>query len=494
MTLAWIEQIVATFDDPDELLIPSQQIANFTLKMLCLICSNEWSFVEIKEKGLLDKIQKGIEKHSQLQKPSVKLCHLQLLRAISQHSIGLHWIKQTKCWNLVVNYYQNNGTIYLTREASNFFFDILTKFSELMKDEESCTEALTAILMPILSYKKYETDEPITVDDSNFSASLIPSINIISQILTLCIESNKRTRIAYYILLKFRFENKLWLIQDAVQTDVEFLTVITRGLNVSNFARLSSMDIPPDAHAKETDLPFDMHAIHFYNLMMFCTKRRIFRNINMISEMHHQLWFKLGDRAPTEVVMENHDLKFGDQVIMIQSFPIIFVIKSRYKSNDEYINELCTRMFNRSCEHTIRLLYQYRDSLLFENLSFITDLASNSIQSITAMKKFLKRDRAILAFQILIIILKGYIEDPMEEEGSSSRQSCNVQLVLQAPNLLSSLLSALKDMINTFNFTWKECVESTTIVPMLLELLGNPNLSTRVSGKKKDYSNIFEYL
>jgi hypothetical protein len=466
-----------------EIKLPSQQVVNFALKMLCFICANEWSFVEIKEKGLLEKIKNGIEKHEKLQRASIKLSHLQLLHAISQHSIGLHFIRQTKIWNLIIDYYQHNNTIYFIREASSFFFNILTKFSQLMKDEEACIEVLYAIMSPIINYKKYDKesiDTPVVVDDENFAPHLMPCIDICSQILRLCSKSNKRSRIAYYILLKYRFENKLWIIQDAVQTDLAFLTSITRALNISNFTRLSSMDIPSD-DTKSTDLTFDLHAIHFYNLQKFCAVRRIFRNINMICEMHHQLWYELGERAPKEVVLENHDLKMGDQVIMIQTFPVVYLIKSRYKPNDEYINQVCSKMFHKSCEHTIRLLYQYRDALSYESFEFVADLASNSVHSIIATKNFLNRDRATLGFQILIYILKGYVEDPMEGEGGSNQNSGIVQLVLQAPNLLSTLLNALNEMIKTFNFTWKECIESTTIAPLLLTLLENPNLSARVS-------------
>jgi BRCA1-associated ATM activator 1 len=263
---------------------------------------------------------------------------------------------------------------------------------------------------------------------------------------------------AYLILLKYRYENKIWLVIDVVQNNYDFITILMRGLNISNFARLSSMDIP-STDTSAIDLPFDVHTIHFYNLMIFAINRRVFKNVTMIAEMHHQLWHKLGDRAPKEIVLENHDLKYGDQVIMIQTLPIIYIIKSRYNCNSEYINELCNKMFNMSCEHTIRILYQYRDGLMHENFDFIAELAAHSIQKIISLKKFLNRDRATLAFQILIYVLKGYVEEP--EQNGSDKKMCNTQLVLQAPNLLSALLIGLNEMIKNYKFTWKECIEST---------------------------------
>ncbi|CRK88217.1 CLUMA_CG001998, isoform A [Clunio marinus] len=471
-TIEWIERMVLAFESNDP---PTQQNCNFTLKILSLICSNEWQFAAIKEKGLLEKICSGIEKHPQLQRPSVKLSHIQLLHSISQHSIGLHWLKQTKSWKLCINYYQQSNTVFIIKEASSFLFDILTKFTDLMKDENLCVEIVEEIMEPIINFStEYGTDN--IVDDEKLPSIMMPCINVCNHLLMMCIESNKRSRMAYLICQKYRYENKLWVVGDLVQTNVDFLTVLCRGHILANFARLSSMDIP-SSDTQAADLKFDIHTIHFYNLMLMCLNRRIFKNVNMICELHHQLWYKLGDRAPKEIVLENHDLKYGDQVVMIQTLPIIYVIRSRYKANAEYINELCTKMFHMSCEHTIRVLYQYRDGLSNESFEFIADLAANSIQKILSLKKFLNRDRAILALQILIHVLKGYVDEP--EYGVRDKKTCNTQLVMQAPNLLSALLIGLNEMIKYYNFTWKECIESTTIVTLLLVLLDNPNLSPR---------------
>ena len=464
--------------DSDQL--PTQQVAKFALKLLCLACADEWQFAAIKEKNILEKIQRGIEKHPQLQKPSIMLSHIQLLHSISQHSIGLHWLKQTRSWRLAITYYENYNTIYVIRDAGNFLFDVVTKFTELMKDENLCLEIIEAIMAPLIQFRGKDSAESKTdlvVDDETISKTLMPCMNIINHVLTMCIESNKRSRMAYYILLKYRYENKIWLVMDLVENNLEFMTILARGLTISNFARLSSMEIP-SSDTKATDLPFDVHAIHFYNLMLACLHRRNFRNVNMIAELHHHLWHKLGDRAPSETVLENHDLIFGDQVVMIQFMPLIYLIKSRYGCY-EYLSELFNKMFKISCEHTIRLLYQYRDGLNGESFDVISELASNSIQRMLALKNVINRDRANLAFQVLIYVLKSYVDD--SDEGVIKKKKANVELVLQAPNLLSTLLIGLNEMIKNYNFTWKDCIESTTIVTLLLVLLDNPNLSSRVS-------------
>lgn len=474
-TIAWIEKIVESFDSSE---LPTQQVANFTLKILSLLCSNEWQFAAIKEKNLLEKIQIGIEKHPELQKPAIKHAHIQLLNSLSQHSIGLHWLKQTRSWKLSIDYYKKSNTIFIIREAGNFLYTVISKFCELMKDESLCMEIIEEILAPLIDFRGKDSGTQMIVDDDSLFAVMTPCMNIANHLLIMCIESQKRSRMAYYILLKYRYENKLWLVLDLTANNDEFKNLIMKSMHIGNFARLSCMDIlPSDDKAK--DLSFDVHTIHFYNLVMACMEHRAFKCVNIITEMHHQLWYKLGDKAPKEIVLENHDLKYGDQVVMIQSLPIIFIIKSRYKANEGYLNELCTKMFNISCEHTIRILYQYRDGLKDESYNFIADLAANAVQKIASLKKFLTRERASLAFQILIYVLRGYVDD--ENNCDNVKRTCNTQLVLQAPNLLSALLIGLNDMIKYYNFAWNECIESTAIVPLLLVLLDNPNLNARVS-------------
>lgn len=366
------------------------------------------------------------------------------------------------------------------KEADNFLFDILMKFSEQMKDERLVDEIIETIMEPLSSHResRQRNDTANIVNDESHVTNLSPCLKIVNSILTSCIESKKRTRTAYYILLKQKYENKMWVCSDLVWGNNGFFDIVHRGLMIANFARLNSMDIPA-SDTESKDLKLDVHTIHFYNLMNSALTRRCFKDVNMLCEMHHQLWHKLGSTAPPEIVLENHDLKYGDQVVMIQTLPIIYVIKSRYKATTEYINELLHRMFNMSCEHTIRLLYHYRDVLMNESFEFAAELASNSILTILSSKQCLIRERATLAFQILIYVLKGYVDDPSQETGE--KRSCNSQLVLQAPNLLSALLIALNDMIKFYKFTWSECIESTAIVPLLLVLLDNQNLSSRVS-------------
>lgn len=321
-------------------------------------------------------------KHRQLQIPSIKLGYIVLLQAIAQHTIGLHWIKQTKSWKKCIEFYENNQTIYVLRESSTFLYDVTTKFSDLLNDNnEQCIEIVEQILDPLKTLIWSNTEQVVTVDDTQLQQKLTPMLSVVCNILTKCIESRKRSRMAYFILVRCRLEYNLWKLAD-ITYDHIFLGVILKLYVVTNFARLSSMDIPLDDDSKTVDLSYNVFAINFFNYMKFCLARRSCKNIISLAELNHVLWKAL-DQAPQEIIFENQNIKFSDQVLLLQLFPIVYVIKSRLKFKPECIEELCMRLFDRSCEHTTRLLYSFRDTLQ-ANTEFdsVSELATKSVQGI----------------------------------------------------------------------------------------------------------------
>lgn len=123
---------------------------------------------------------------------------------------------------------------------------------------------------------------------------------------------------------------------------------------------------------------------------------------------------------------------------------------------------------------------------VFYNLfykAFVTSVTLTfSFLGLLSLKKVLHRDRAILAFQTLIFTLKEYVPDGICSAILPPQDPCvaDTELLLQTPNLLSAILNGLNDLIKSYSITWKECIESTMLVNLMLALLKNPNLSSRV--------------
>jgi BRCA1-associated ATM activator 1 len=401
------------------------------------------------------------------------LAHIVLLKAIAKHDSGLEWIKDTKQWKTCSSYYEDTHTVYVIRETYEFLYTILEKFaSESHRDDELCIEILQSIMSCLIN--RPWASEIVVVDDEHVQRQNLPMLNLICFILEKCIESKQRSRISYHILITLKFEFNLWKLAD-MSHDQVFLGCVLRSFVLSNFARFSSMEIP-ETNPTAEDLPLEKFVLNFYNYMNFCISRRSSRNIIMMSEMNHQLWKKLGDRAPLEL-MKTHKIKFGDQVLLLQLLPIIVVIKGPKSQEREYLDDFLLSLYKISCEFTIRLMYAFRD-LLRTNAESIPDLAYKSIQGILAMRESLSRERAIIVFQALIYTLKEFTPDICVQ---GEKAEVDVALVMELPNLLSAIFTGLYELIKNYRLTWNECIETLSLVNFMLAFLNNPNLSMRVS-------------
>lgn len=122
----------------------------------------------------------------------------------------------------------------------------------------------------------------------------------------------------------------------------------------ADFVRLVFMQIPTDDRTAKP-LSFEKFTINFFNYIYFCTERFDPHNVLIVSEYVGRLWAKLGhiNMQPDEAISHSN-LKFGDQILMIQLMPILHVIKERAQEETEYLDKFCLKLFYISCEYTTR--------------------------------------------------------------------------------------------------------------------------------------------
>lgn len=417
------------------------------------------------------------------------MSHVQLLLVLSKHNSGLHWIKISKSWLACLEYSKENQTIYLEREIAKFIYTVLDKFCTLTNDYDLCDEILHNILSPLVdNFGTEDSADIVVVDESEVERELTPILSLVGYIFQKCIESDKRSRIAYLILVKHRFEVNLWRLTSLAH-NIDFAGKIMRVHIMGNYTRLRSLDIPIEDD-KTTDLTFNKFTISFFNYMNYCIARRSGRNIIMMAELNHVLWKSIGDHGPEEVILENQNIKFGDQVLLLQLLPLIYVIKAYEKKDKdddekEYLDKFCMKLFDISCGHTTRLLYGFRDMLTVSDIN-ASELATKSIQGIISLQNSLGRDRAIIAFQAFMYILNEYLtcsHDGQASDGIPSHMHTRIttNLLIETPNLLSAILNGLYQLIKIYRITWKESIESTVLLNFMLGLLNDSNLSPRVS-------------
>uniref|UniRef100_A0A182K0F5 Uncharacterized protein n=1 Tax=Anopheles christyi TaxID=43041 RepID=A0A182K0F5_9DIPT len=472
----WLDAILKQWESDRA---PSTDIAAFTLQLLAMIVENEWDFSRIQNGSrMLDRFQECIQRNGKLQNPSIKLGHVLVLKAISRHAMGMAWIKQSGSWRICLDYYNGYQTIYITRETSLFIYEVLERFCT-MGDYEEVKEIVRTILSPLIDcvWKSPEQDDAVLVNDYNSQKIISPLLNLMQTLFRKIIESKQRTRVAYFILYTYKFERNLWKFTDTMH-DHTYLAKIWQTHIFANCARLCTMEIPPE-DTLAVDLTFDRYTINFLNYVNFSIRRGNVQNVMLMAETHHALWRILGDRAPEEVVLKNQSIRFGDQILLLQLFPVVYEMHCfATKDLPDYVEKFCTQLYDIACEFTIRLIYACRDIFHAYNLN-VTELACKSIQGIVTTHK-LPRPRAVIAFQALVYLLKEFLPDMCCSVEGERSVFGKADLMLSKPNLLSAIINGLMSLIENFKITWKECIESTAIVNFMLNLLANPNLPPRL--------------
>ncbi|XP_058129403.1 uncharacterized protein LOC131286045 [Anopheles ziemanni] len=472
----WLETTLKQWESDKP---PATDIAAFTLQLLAMIVENEWDFARIQNGSrMLDRFQQCIQSNGKMQNPSIKLGHVLVLKAISGHAMGMAWIKQSGSWRICLDYYNGYQTIYITRETSLFIYEVLERFC-VMGDYDEVKEIIRTILSPLIDcvWKSPEQDDAVLVNDYHSQKIISPLLNLMQTLFRKIIESKQRTRVAYFILYTYKFERNLWKFTDTMH-DHTYLTKIWQTHIFANCARLCTMEIPPD-DTVAVDLTFDRYTINFLNYVNFSIRRGNVQNVMLMAETHHSLWRILGERAPEEVVLKNQSIRFGDQILLLQLFPVVYEMQCLgSKELPDYIEKFCTKLYDIACEFTIRLIYACRDIFQAYNLN-VTELACKSIQGIVTTHK-LPRPRAIIAFQAFVYLLKEFLPDMCCSVEGQKIDCGNTDLILSKPNLLSAIINGLMSLIENYKITWKECIESTTVVNFMLNLLTNPNLPSRL--------------
>ncbi|ETN64223.1 hypothetical protein AND_004039 [Anopheles darlingi] len=478
----WLETMLQQWESDRP---PASDIGAFTLQLLAMIVENEWDFSRIQSGSkMLDRFQACIVRNGKLQNASIKLGHVLVLKAISRHAMGMSWIKQSGSWRICLDYYNGYQTIYITRETSLFIDEVLERFCA-MGDYEEVQAIIRTILSPLIDcvWKSPEQDDAVLVNDDRSQKIITPLLSLMQTLFRRIIERGKRTRVAYYILYTYKFERNLWKFTDTMH-DHTYLAKIWQTHIFANCARLCTMEIPHDDPMTAVDLTFDRYTLNFLNYVNFSIRRGNVQNVMLMAETHHALWRILGDRAPEEVVLKNQSIRFGDQILLLQLFPVLYEMHLLVGNElPDYVEKFCTKLYDIACEFTIRLIYACRDIFQAYNLN-VTELACKSIQGIVTTHK-LPRARAVIAFQAFVYVLKEFLPDMCCPSVDGETQRANgsdgkTSLILSKPNLLSAIINGLIALIESYNITWKECIESTAVVNFMLNLLTNPNLPPRL--------------
>nr|CAD7400461.1 unnamed protein product [Timema poppensis] len=177
-----------------------------------------------------------------------------------------------------------------------------------------------------------------------------------------------------------------------------------------------------------------------------------------------------------QLLESTDDEECNGRILRILVMPVLACLVTTKASDDNFcVDAYCEKIHNITCEETLRIMYSFRD--------FLVDKGShgqNSLQaviSIMQIKDYLSRDRGVIVFQAFTYSLKDFIT------GWPNVPVIKNECVLQYPELLSALLDGLTTLIEQFQITWRDSVESICLFNFTEQLLNNPCLSAKLAVK-----------
>ncbi|XP_063703720.1 uncharacterized protein LOC134833353 [Culicoides brevitarsis] len=448
---------------------PHNTVVSFGMKL----ATNCVKFDDSRVEQLLDvmtRFLRVINTQEKLRTPSVLFSYIVLLKQVAKTECGLRYLKETGLWQQLIDYKSPNYTIYINRELASFFYEIMKAFDKA--DEEVVVKnILEALLSPLLNVIWMDENHHVFLDNPETKEIVLKMMDVLEQIYLKAIEDPELSHIPYYLFIEMRIENKTWKLRDISLLD-DFSIRLGHIAAIANFCRYTCMKIP----ARDTTtkpLTLEKFCINFYNFINYACDRQSAETMVNVTDVTTRLWYKAGPRRPTHEIISTHKLKFGDQLLVVQLMPMLYLIRTEAPEFDpDYIDEFCNEFFFMCCEQTVRHLYAMKE-ILHLNRKNTTDLACRSISRITSSGVVIDKPRALLALRYFLKSLIEFLPKDFDIV-----QNSTAYLSFDSPTFLLAILTGVNSLIKTYDITCTD-LPSTNLHKIGLYLLCVCGLNTQ---------------
>lgn len=393
------------------------------------------------------------------------------------HADGVVWLTQERAWKKALDYCFEDQTIYVVRNAADFLTDYLFLIAQAPTlDEALCLEIAREITQPLDEIAYIEHIGNICVDSSDLQCKVLPTINILRCIFDRYIDVGRTLCILNHIAKTCKGQRNLWKLLDMTQ-DAKLFEKIMQCMVFLEYAKLVDTLNARGATDEAANAPNDFKefGLSFLNFIKICILKNQQMSLLASAKQYYVLWRKMGDRVPEDIMLGNQLIKFENQVILFKLMPLIQLMRKYRGHMIDMYEEYILKLFHISAEHTLRICYSFRDSLIERNVDCM-DISCKAIQSILSMEQCLHRDRAVLVFQALCHLLKIAAVD-MEPDAFAA--------FVERPALLTAAINGLHTIVKKYRITWKESYETIAVLNCGLALMEHPNLPPRVSCTNK---------
>ncbi|EDW84549.1 uncharacterized protein Dwil_GK13078 [Drosophila willistoni] len=500
--IEWVDRCITLVTEDINKVHP--KVISFMLNLASFLASNEWMLIKLRELDIMHRVVAFLQSNERHHfNPSIKLGGTRVMKAVSNYSMGLAFLRMQRAWTLLIQYSNNDHTLYVVREARKLLYEMLYKFCDKFHDQAVTLEILSEIMKPIHDNLYESTDNMerihISVDDHDILHKISSTLDLLTYILQQSLVLEHRTKLIALLKEHHNLDFTLWKLSDMTH-NTYFMEKILTSLSSYYFASLVHEKLlNPDA--TEPVEQFTEFGSSLFNVMKFCINRVDGLNFVKMAEINHLLWKKLGTRAPKEVMIENERVAIENQLICFHMLPLLFSMKYARilgeESKADLFDTYIMKLLEMSCEQTLRVCYNMRDAFFTPdgalNSHISPDLANKCIHSILSLKHVLDREQAVTVCQSLLYVLREVVAltstNRMESDDCHSVSSTSssyldmyprgTELVISDPKVLHSVMVGLRTLIEHFKITWKESVETIGLVNCLAFVLENTNMDAR---------------
>ncbi|XP_044272402.1 uncharacterized protein LOC123016210 isoform X10 [Tribolium madens] len=404
--------------------------------------------------------------------PSIKLAYINLISAFLEHKSGIEWMVACTFWEDI---YQLSLTDCETvvEKSTKFMSKLLEKTVE--NDELFCDNVVKRVMFPLGEnvYKSTKASEIMEVADQVVSEYLKPTLTLMGNILEYFLEETLFDRGDFRVLLLFlknfhqeeRISDLMILAQSKnlvfhlgkIMYIMQFLELYLKA--VTNTAPLASLN----ATIQRIKNNFTL------NISKGC-----FKDVILFATFGQLYWNLIETKVPIIQIKKITDVPFTDGLVVIQVLAQ-FCLLLKYVWNKDQMEELWRDEFRDcfihklfkmlSCNEIIRLVYMWRDCLVIRNDLF--EISIHSLLCIQKSRKYYSRNHAVVVVQTLIYNLKD-ISNGIKESPSK------FELFHNHLTYLSLIFEVLAALIEEFQITWKDSLESIDLLPFCFDFLMLP--------------------
>ncbi|XP_066260764.1 uncharacterized protein [Euwallacea similis] len=449
-------------------LIPPSTILSFTLNLASHLSKNEQIFVKLNSQNAYESLA-CITQTSFDTDASITHGFVAMLCSFLEHKSGLQWVLATNYWTEIFKLGLNAHTLYIQKKAYQFIAKLIKK--TIIFNRQFCRNLVYLLVEPLKDALRIlpasQEEEPAPIESSTLFETLKPSLIYISEVTEILIKDVQAAVLHLFEESELIEAVKKLLLLSQIE---DFSCELIKIRFIMLFAKLSR-----DRAIKEGNVNqvlndslsyFDMKTL--FDIIEGEMDKDHVKCVIRVCHFAHSLYRSIPGNAPL-CVRKGEPIEFENQMVLFQILPLMLFfgnngVSKETKLSDVFRREFVQKLVKLSAIRTLDICFRWKHRLmskqaLMEDMTF-------GLQYMLKAKNLLNKERATIFFQPLIYAMKDSIA--VLETGECT---CTNDVNPSCDNFLVTLLETIIDLVQTFDLTWKDSIETISVMSIACELL-----------------------